>query len=330
MAVAALIGPATAALAGSSTIRDRAGLFSRDALLQAQTILDRTESVHRVPTVIQTIESLGGDTLRDRAVQLAKESGTRGVFVLITKAEHKLYVADFQRFLGDDRRQAIDQAFIQGFKKGDFDAGLIAGAEQIERQVAVAPAPVRGGGRNAVVPRAAAPVGARGQGSSGMGVLLTIGLVVVGGLFLSRLFRSRSHPGFGPGYGPTVYDRDPGPMGGPGYGPGPGYGGGFGQPQRGGFWSSVMGGIGGAMAGNWLYDQFSGRSHHHGGSEYTTGAGFTGGVDPSAGTNDNDWGGTAGDWGGSGAGGDWSGGGSDWGGGGGGDWGGGGGGSDWS
>ncbi len=47
--------------------------------------------------------------------------------------------------------------------------------------------------------------------------------------------------------------------GGPGYGQGygPGYGGGGG----GGFMSSMFGGIGGALAGNWLYDQFSGRHH---------------------------------------------------------------------
>ena len=68
---------------------------------------------------------------------------------------------------------------------------------------------------------------------------------------------------------------------GPGYG-GPGYGGGGG----GGFMSSLFGGIGGAMAGNWLYDQFSGR--HHGGNvdstSYTPGsdaipAGDVGGAD---------------------------------------------------
>ncbi len=331
VAVAALVGTAPGALAASSAIRDKAGLFSRDAIRQAQAILDKTEAAHRVPTVIETIDSLDGEPLRDAAVRRAQESGIQGVFVLVTKAERKIYVSDFRRFLGEARREQIDQAFIQGFKKGDFDAGLIAGAEAVERQVASAP-PVRGG-RNVVVPRAAAPVGARGQGNSGMAVLLTIGAVVLGGLFLSRLFRSRT----GPGYGPGGYDQGPGPMaGGPGmggYGPGGmggGYGGGYGQPQRGGFWSGVMGGLGGAVAGNWLYDQFSGRSHNAGqAQDYTTGAGFMGG-DPGAGSTGNDWGGTAGDWGGNDAaggagGGDWGGGGGDWGGGGGdsggGDWG---------
>ena len=41
----------------------------------------------------------------------------------------------------------------------------------------------------------------------------------------------------------------------------PGYGGGGGG---GGFMSSMFGGIGGALAGNWLYDQFSGRPSRRG------------------------------------------------------------------
>ncbi len=52
----------------------------------------------------------------------------------------------------------------------------------------------------------------------------------------------------------------------PGHG-GPGYGGGGygGAPAGGGgFMSSMFGGIGGALAGNYLYDQFSGRNHSGG------------------------------------------------------------------
>jgi uncharacterized protein len=104
--------------------------------------------------------------------------------------------------------------------------------------------------------------------------------------------------------------------------------------------SSMFGGIGGALAGNWLYDQFSGR--HHDSSmgqatnyDPTAGAGSPGetaGPDyVTPGDGGADWGGDAGgDVGG--GGGDWgggdTGGGGDWGGGGGGDWGGGGGGDD--
>src|SRR5262249_60976815 len=97
--------------------------------------------------------------------------------------------------------------------------------------------------------------------------------------------------------------------------------------------------LGGAMAGNWLYDQMTGR---HGGMT-SAGAGYPGdvstgsipdrgddaiiGADDHGGQGGGSWdaGGTdtgGGDWGGGDAGGDWGGGGGDWGGGGG-DWGGG-------
>jgi uncharacterized protein len=87
--------------------------------------------------------------------------------------------------------------------------------------------------------------------------------------------------------------------------------------------SSLFGGLGGAMAGNWLYDQF-GRHHSADPTSYAPGAEPAPPAD--AGPDWQDAGDGGGDWGGGDAGG---GGGGDWGGGGGGDWGGGGGGGDW-
>jgi len=87
--------------------------------------------------------------------------------------------------------------------------------------------------------------------------------------------------------------------------------------------SSLFGGIGGAMAGNWLYDQFSGRHQ----SGYTDSSSY--GSEPGISDAGSDATNVSGDWGGGGD----AGGGGDWGGGGGGDWGGGGdaggGGGDW-
>ena len=102
----------------------------------------------------------------------------------------------------------------------------------------------------------------------------------------------------------------------------------------------MLGGLGGALAGNWLYDQFSGR---HGGPGHTDAGSYvptesTSAYDPTGdapvGADDDggmgaSWGDdpgaadTGGDWSGGDGGGDWGGGGGDWGGGGGdggGDW----------
>ncbi len=109
-------------------------------------------------------------------------------------------------------------------------------------------------------------------GTSGVGTLLMIGLGIVAIMFVLRLLGNLFGGGQQQGYGQGQMGRQ-GPAWGPGWG-GQGYG-----PQRGGgFMSSLFGGIGGAMAGNWLYDQFSGR--HHGSttdsSSYGTAGGATG------------------------------------------------------
>jgi uncharacterized protein len=110
----------------------------------------------------------------------------------------------------------------------------------------------------------------------GFGGLIFVVAIVIGGVIvfslISRMFGAgRAGQGYGAGYGPG------------GYGPGPGYG-------VGGFMQSLTGGIFGAMAGHWLYDQFSGHHHqaHAGDSTWSgsdaTGAGnddggFSGGTD---------------------------------------------------
>ena len=106
-------------------------------------------------------------------------------------------------------------------------------------------------------------------GKFGLGTLLVIGLGIFGVLLLLRVLGGLFNRGAG-------YPAQMG-MGGmrPGMGPGPGYGGpgyGYGGPRGGGFFSGMLGGLGGALAGNWLYDQFSGR---HAGAGHTDAAAYT-------------------------------------------------------
>ena len=85
------------------------------------------------------------------------------------------------------------------------------------------------------------------------GVLLVLRLI--GGLF--NRSAGQGYPGQA-GMGMQVLEWAAGPVT---YGGGPGYGG-----RGGGFFSSMLGGLGGALAGNWLYDQFSGGRHGQYGS----------------------------------------------------------------
>jgi hypothetical protein len=315
-----------ASWAAASEVRDNAKIFSAGAVREAESALNRIERERHVPVVIETIESLPqGESIGEASLRRAKQSGLKGLYVLIAKANHKIETRDYHQFLGHDRDQAITNAFLGGFRNQGFDEGLSKGVQAIRDAIeetgglpaAAAPRalPARG-------PRApAVPVPHRGGGgSSGLGVLLVIGLVIlavlVGLRILGGLFR-----------GAAGYAGAP-PMGRPGYGPpGAGYGAGYGG-RGGGFFSGLLGGLGGAVAGNWLYDQFG---RHHGGG-YTSGDAGNVGGEGSPAAPDAEWGGAAGDWGGGdagGGGGDWgggdAGGGGDWGGGGGGDWGGGGG-----
>jgi hypothetical protein len=309
--------------AHASSIRDNAGLFDPDVVRQAEAALNRIERDSKITTTIETIDSLQGEPIRDVTVRHAERSGTEGIYILIPKQEHKFEILvsrPFLRALTRARRDAIREAFINGFERRDFDGGLRQGVQMIEREVAQAKAE-NGGVLRQVGPAPGVPVRGRPahQGSFGLGSLLLIGLLILAVLFGIRLLGSL----FGGGYRAGYPGPGPRPMGGPGYG-GPGSGGG------GGFWSSMFGGIGGALAGNWLYDQFSGR--HHGGyvDNTTSGPSDEGGQIAESGGNDWSGGGdSGGDWGGgdSGGGGGWGGGGDgggDWGGGGdggaGGDW----------
>jgi uncharacterized protein len=213
----------------------------------------------------------------------------------------------------------------------DQDAGLkslVSAIEQTTEQViqgSAAAAPARG--RR---PMDAGRPGAARGGGSGVMTFLMIGLGIMAVLFFVRviggLFGGAGNPAGMGGMGMRGRGMGPGPGG---YG-GPGYGPGYGRPG-GGFFSGMLGGLGGALAGNWLYDQMSGR---HGGhtdaSSYPTSEGsggyYSGGDEPIVGGDDGGSGGASwgdsggGDWGGGDGGGDWGGGGGDWGGGDGGDW----------
>jgi uncharacterized protein len=302
-------------------------MFSPEAVRRAEGTLDQIERDAHLTVTIQTVKSLGGESISDAALSYAKRARTEGLFLLIAKDDQKsrmLRTNDYKRSFPGARLARIEHAFDSPFRRGEFDNGLAQGVKALDDEVVAAKVENGGVLKEGAVrqgPLHRAPIhpmpGHRaGQRASGLSSLLMIGLGILAILFIIRLFSGMAGGG-ARGYPPGPGGR----MGGPGYGA-PGYGGGGG----GGFFSSMMGGIGGALAGNWLYDQFSGR--HHDGGNYADNTSYgDGGQDYSGDTGGGNWdagGGVSDDWGGGGGGGDW-------GGGGGGDWGGGdgGGGGDW-
>ena len=279
--------------ADATRIRDDGRMFSDRAVSEAQGRLDRIERAYQVPVVLETVESLNGQDITSASLERAQRSGSRGIYILLDKQGKKLEVRDFNKFLGEDRRRAIRQAFTAPFQEGDFDAGLLQAVGTIDTMLA------QGGGRLRPNPAGNGRAPAPARGGGGLSALIPIILGIVGILFVIRLLGGL----FGSMGRPQVGQAPMGAPGSSGYGRG-----------GGGFMSSLFGGIGGALAGNWLYDQFSG--HHQDRGDTYSNPTDAGPAD--AGGN---WGGggEVGDWGGGGGGGDWGGGdggGGDWGGGG--------------
>jgi uncharacterized membrane protein YgcG len=365
--------PLAAILVGStawgSAVRDEGRMFSPRAVEEAQRRLERLEQKTHIPVVIETVDHIPNlegmseaekrEALTRLAVQRDEKIRDPGMYILLSKRDRLISEPLIREHLKDvvplEKRHAIRKAFIEEFGKKDFDGGLLRGVAEVERTLEGVSAPNHRAGTRVVAP---VPVGqgARrgpvGGGGSMLSTFLLIGLGIFAVLIVLRLLGGLFGRSQGAGYPNQMGMGGPRPGMGPG-GPGYGYGGGGyggGGGRGGGFFSGLLGGLGGAMAGNWLYDQMSGR---HGGMT-SAGTGLPGGEASASPTDpaderiigaDDDGGQAAswdnggadtggGDWGGGDAGGDWGGGGGgggDWGGGdGGGDWGGGGGGGgDW-
>ena len=250
----------------AAEIKDRVGLFSAETVKKALADLDRVERDYKVPVTIETVESLEGKSIDTVLPQHARAADARGLYVLIAKNDHAIEADAYKtyaKFLTRPRRIAIRDSFRSDFKKGNFDAGLATAIDKIDSVLSEAKADA-GGVLRPTAPaapgrRAAqAPVAVK-TSSGGLSVLLYIGLGILA-LFLVIRVLGAIFSGGNRGY--AGQNRMMGPGGGMGGGPGygqPGYGGGGGG--GGGFMSSMFGGIGGALAGNWLYDQFSGRHH---------------------------------------------------------------------
>src|SRR4051794_21558441 len=129
LALAGLAGPGVAA----SEIRDRAGLFSAEAVRKAETELDRSERRTRIPVVIETIPAIPNlegnasagekrQAIETLAEKKAKDIGYEGVYLLISKQDRvfsePLVKKRLESALPRGRRQAVREALVTEFKQG--------------------------------------------------------------------------------------------------------------------------------------------------------------------------------------------------------------------
>jgi len=312
VAVATTIAPAFAAR--SSYVIDDAHLLSQGAIAQINQQISSLVAQTGKEVVVVTVPSLDGVSGPTAIERSFAQLQVNGVEIFVAKAEHDIRIAGdtaSSQFFPSGSYQTIAQTMRTSFRAGDYDGGVENAAGVIVNTYRGHASSLRTRSRPVSY-----SVQRSSQGSFGMGwiwwiIILAVIFFIIRGIFRAMAGPRMYGPGPGQGYG-----------GGPGYG-GPGYGG---YGGGGGFWSGLLGGLGGAWLGNEI---FGNRGGFGGGYDSGNVAGVDNSADAGGWQSDpgqidtsNIGGASFGDSGGGDSGGGWGGGG-DFGGGGGGDSGGG-------
>ena len=114
-------------------------MFDEAAVVDAHKELRRIENETNVSTVIETVETLKGESIEKAAENLARHSGIHGIFILVAKKEHTIEILvshSFQSAVTRARRDTIKDAFIAGFRQREFNEGLKHGVAAIGKVLA--------------------------------------------------------------------------------------------------------------------------------------------------------------------------------------------------
>jgi hypothetical protein len=248
--------------AGTAGIHDNAGFFSESARTDAAWNIGEVQKTLKKDICVETFKEIPADlrqgaNLQDKAaldrvceqwaVRRAREQAVNGVYVLLVKDP-----AHLQAVVGNDtQRQAFTLAdrdvlvktMLTRLRAKDYDAAL---REGVSFAASTMKNHATRGMRPTSAPGSAPAYQGAPRGESSGGWLLP--LVIIGVLvWVARaIFRSLSRGGAAAGA-----------AGAPGMSPAAGGGGGF--------FRNMLGGMFGAAAGMWMYDQFFGS---HGSSAY--------------------------------------------------------------
>jgi len=323
-----------AASAASNGVRDEAHFFTKDAIDQADRIIQQIDQRFHKDVLVETLPSIPEELLgqydpqnrdsffRQWAERRAQQQGVNGVYILITRDPGRVEVAagsntERQAFEQADRNQ-LARDMLLDFRQRQYDKGLLAGVQFIEQRMNAHVLIARSRTASQSSPPYSPPYypSRRGDTSWGIGGLacLIVGIVLV--VIIIRGIFGRSGSGYyggAGGYYPPGGNYPPGayPPGGYGYGGGGGFGRGF------------LGGLLGGALGGWAVNEWEQRQQgQQGGYIPPAGGGdYSSGVDTSFSATGGDFdasaGGSGGDFGASGSGGGDAGGGGDFGGGGG-------------
>jgi uncharacterized membrane protein YgcG len=116
-------------------VRDRAGVFGRGAERRAGEALRRIHRDHRIPVLIETIESLDGAWIADVAQRRGRMAGPDRLYILVAGSERDVGVIAARHGpasrLTDQQRESIRRAFLGPLQAGEADGALGQGVRAI-------------------------------------------------------------------------------------------------------------------------------------------------------------------------------------------------------
>lgn len=246
---------ATPVFAAGSYVFDGAGLLQPATVTDLNTRIDALHTQTGKEVVVDTVDSISGQSARDMAAAEFQKHDVNGVLIFIAKSPKTVGVIGdrasaviFPAGTFSDIRSSIRSAF----RDGHYDEGVTNGVNLLIDTYRSHAGALQQRVRPRYIPHQTS-YAYQTEEHSGINWWLVIVIVLGIWLIIRAISRASGGYGGGPGYG-----AGPGYGQGPGYGPGPGYApGGWGGGGGGGFFSSLLGGLGGAFLGNELFNSFN-------------------------------------------------------------------------
>jgi uncharacterized membrane protein YgcG len=229
--------------AAAPSIDDRGGLFSPSAVDEGNRIVDEIHRQTRPPknVAVVTLSELppGVTSAKELAEQTFRERSVNGLLVFAVKNPGRLEVVVGRRtearFAAADRDELV-RVMLDRFKRKKFDDGLLEGLRFAKTKL-VAAFPT-GEDRSLGAASSSHELESPSRRGGGIPPWAWVLIIGAGVWILLTVARAARQP----------YDSSAPSAG--GYPPSSGYGG---------FGRSLLGGLFGAMAGEWIYDRLSGR-----------------------------------------------------------------------
>jgi len=236
----------------AQTIRDEAHFFSTDAIKDSQSKITRIEKKFNTSDliIIETFSSptTGSNLKSFFRARFPKGKNFSGLYILLIKKPKKILIGSSKKMKSLISKAVLDKGrslFIESFKARKFDQGLKNSIDYLLNEISVARLNTQKT-KTHLTTSSHSKIPSKGFSLSS---IIFWAFIILALIFLFNKFRSQQRTGS------PFPSRNLNPNS-------QGYNNNDQQNQRqgggSGIFGSILGGIGGAIAGNWIYDKFFG------------------------------------------------------------------------